>query len=1092
MGNQAINIFFDLITEFFKNQLIDKKKAIVFFQGFPGSFYKALEKLENIEHFTKSNALNNGYIDFTKINPSKILTDYIGNQGLSWGYYEEFITITEILNDLNIYNGEIIVVRNNLFSVYYPIEVSVQTGVAAQVFDNDTLNGESDIQKYYSDFKLINEAGYFSYINKHYDIDTNKSIQQIDFYNSQSNCLNIKAQLPEKRISILNLETIKLEMQSGNLSDTCYLVNKLKTQPTQDIRALNILGSRYNILFKSEDTPRGIETKEEAKHLTEFKKYWGESAEYRSLSIYKDPSINSETIDISQGVLISDIIRQCEDAISSTVQYSDLIITAPTGAGKSLFFQVPGIYLHNQYNALTLVVTPLIALMRDQVLELEEKGVDFATYINSEITYEQRQSRLEGIKAGHYSIVYLSPELLLANDIRSIIGDRQLALVVVDEAHLVTSWGRDFRVDYWFLGDYLEKIRRTQFYQSNHFESLRFPILCLTATAVFGGRDDVVGELQNSLNLSCSAEHLYIGYVRRDNISFDIQQASKKKNTRKEDKVNWTCQRINEFCENKQKAIAYFPYIAQIDDVHKEIMTNYPQCRPYVERYSGGMDKFDKNDAYENFRYRKISTMLATKAFGMGINIPDVDVVYHYAPTGTLADYVQEIGRAARTLDKGYAKTDHMPNDMQYAQTLWGLSGLRHYQIKAMMKKLHDLYLTKKHRNLLITPDVFSYLFDARNVDNKVKSGLMLLSADLLEKYHFKVITLRPKSIFSKHYIHVPEEVEKEFLNRFKTYCVLMRDDKPRTIPGYGNKAEVVIYNANNIYEIDLSQVWENEFVEYTFAKFKHLFFTGNLFESGDLKITPRIKLIIHYEKDYETIKEEMFKIISAIQKTVNTIHYRFGGREFTFEDFRKAFTENYSKKLRREYITMLLDLFCYEGVYFEDLPVEQWKFINKSKTQGENELFNENSYCIRTQKYNFIEQNLKRYLVQCHPNNDESNAFSTYLKIPKGDGKYSEYQLLASLLELFNLATYELVGGRNPQIFIRINDPLKLKRIAESDREYRNSLLVDIGEKHKRAAQIVDKFLTKDMSDYERWSLIESYFLGYDDKIDLLLGIKE
>lgn len=1089
---KPVDVFSKLLTEFLDIQIKSHAHAILFFQGFSNSFYEALLK-KGIKRFSNTPLIvNGGYIDYAKIEPHKLLTKYIGSQGLSWGYYEELIAISEVLNDLTVYEGELMVVKNDLFDVYYPIDVPVERDYASKIYDSDNItNGDEPLLKYYPDFKVVDGTKYFSFLNKHNEIDTNKKIQEIKFFrNLKTTEINIY--LEEQRISTLDLDPIKLDLQEGNISNVCFLVNKWNNKQLTDMEALNLLGSRYNVIFKPENISRQLEKDEEYKHFPEFKKYWGDSAEYRNLQIYNDPAMSSETVQISQGSLITDIINQCEIAMFDTLQYSDLIITAPTGAGKSLFFQVPGIYLHTHYNALTLVITPLIALMKDQVLELEHRGVSFSTYINSEISYEERQSRLEGIRSGRYSIVYLSPELLLANDINALIGERTLGLVVVDEAHLVTSWGRDFRVDYWFLGDYVEKIRQSHYYQPKNRLILRFPILCLTATAVFGGRDDVVGELQNSLHLRCSAEHLYIGYVRRNNISFDIYEVSKKRNSKKEEKVNRTCQRISEFCEKQKKAIVYFPYVSQIEDVHNEIRSKHQKYQQYVELYSGSMDKFEKNEAYHNFRDSKISTMLATKAFGMGVNIPDVDIVYHFAPTGTLADYVQEIGRAARTLDSGLAMTDYMPNDMHYARTLWGLSGLRHYQIKAIMKKLYDLYTTQKHRNLLISPDVFGYLFDARNVDNKVKSGLMLLSADLLEKYHFRVITLRPKSIFSKHYIHVPTEVEDEFLNEFGKYCVLMKDDKPRIIPGQGFRAEVKVYNSGKIYEIDLSQVWENEFVDLTFAKFKYHFFAGDLFTFDAERISPRIKLMIHYEKGYEAVKEQMLIIISAVQRAITHIHARFGGREFTFEDFRKAFADIYKNKVRREYIMMLLDLFCYEGAYFTDIPVEHWKFIQRTKTKGDNELFNENKYCIRTQKHSFIEQNLKRYLGQCQPNSETENVFSTYLTIPRENGKHSEYQLLASLLELFNLATYELLGGRNPQIFVRINDPLKLKRIADSGREYRNSLLVDIGEKHQRAAQIVDKFLKAKMSDEDRWSLIESYFLGYDGEVDTMLGIKD
>ena len=356
--------------------------------------------------------------------------------------------------------------------------------------------------------------------------------------------------------------------------------------------------------------------------------------------------------------------------------YSDIIITAPTGTGKSIFFQIPAIYLHEEYSLLTIVISPLIALMNDQVNEIKERGISFSTYINSEITFEERQERIAGIKDGKYSIIYLSPELLLANDIKNIIGDRKIGLFVVDEAHLVTSWGRDFRVDYWFLGDYIEKLRRGNRF-NNNTDSMQFPVLCLTATAVFGGTDDVVGDLQKSLNLACSYDNIYFGSVRRDNcdhsIEFDINVVGERKsNTNKEDKINQTCKRIINLIESNKKTIVYFPYISQIEDVYKKVVELKPEYANYIERYSGsGMDKFEKNESYTRFKERDLSIMLSTKAFGMGINIPDVEVVYHYAPTGTLADYVQEIGRAARKIPKGYAVTDYLKNDMNYAKVLW-------------------------------------------------------------------------------------------------------------------------------------------------------------------------------------------------------------------------------------------------------------------------------------------------------------------------------------------------------------------------------------------------------------------------------------
>jgi ATP-dependent DNA helicase RecQ len=146
----------------------------------------------------------------------------------------------------------------------------------------------------------------------------------------------------------------------------------------------------------------------------------------------------------------------------------------------------------------------------------------------------------------------------------------------------------------------------------------------------------------------------------------------------------------------------------------------------------------------------------------------------------------------------------------------------------------------------------------------------------------------------------------------------------------------------------------------------------------------------------------------------------------------------------------------------------------------------------MRTAKFGYIERNIQRYMRMAAPNDASGNRFITYLCVPKRGQTYSEYQLVACLLELFGFATYDLVGGRNPQIFVRINDPLKLARISSAKSEYRNRFLTDIEQRHKRAAAIVDSFMTAKLDDQARWSLIENYFLGFDNLVDSQLGVIE
>jgi len=1088
---EAMSAYQSLVAIFLKHLITmsNPGNMMLVFQGFPLPFYNALSQ-KNVKHFTGN--WDGMYPDFNTVSGVNLLSEFITQQGVCWGFYEELIALSETLNDFSVYTGKIIVIKNNLFDNYYPLPIAEDSASIISSFESEKASDtDSRIFHFYSDYKIEGSNLLLSFVNRHFMVDINKEIEERDFYLIiQEEVPNTQLDFAITKVAVSSLPEIKCLLQKGAILNKHYQI-KGDDSPKlhNELLALNILGSFYSVSFTISQSAKHSENGGE-KYLPLLHHYWGDSANYRLRPFYKNPAIGKEVVDISQGAIISDIIDQCNSALSkNNSQYSDIIVTAPTGAGKSIFFQIPGIYLHelSSDNAITLVICPLVALMIDQVKELNDRGINYATYINSALTYEERQSRLEGIKSGRYSIIYLSPELLLAYDIHSLIGDRRIGLLVIDEAHLVTSWGRDFRVDYWFLGDHIEKIRRGSYYSKN--AETNFPILCLTATAVFGGRDDIIGDLQNSLHLTCYSDHMYIGYVRRDNIEFIIRHPKKEKKSDKDEKLALTTAAICGYVKNGEKTIVYFPYKSQIEDVRTKLISDHPGVFLEVEKYySGDMKSMEKDESYSNFRETKSHIMLATKAFGMGVNISDILNVYHYAPTGTLADYVQEIGRAARQLKKGYAITDYLKSDMHYAQTLWGLSGLRHYQIKAIIKKLYSLYAEKQHRNLLFSPETFSYLFDAKSVDTKVKSGLMLLSSDLLEKYHFKVIAVRPKNLFSNQYIIVPKKIENLFLEKFGKYCNRMEDSYQQIEYAYGKMSDITTTKSGDIFEIDLAQMWENEFVDTTFAQFKYQFFSGGLFNFGDENIVPNMKLIITWDKGYYEISEAFTALAIAIQDTFNDLKRNFGGRNFTFNDFTQLFKKYYKYDTRREYLRMLLELFCYDHVDIYDTPSEPWKFIERRKAEAENQV--DSVFCFRTQKYAHISANLQRYYKQAAPNTPDRKKYITYLAIPKEGAKQSYQQLMASILQLFDFASYEFIGGRNPQIFVRINDPIKLRRIAESNREYKNSILTEIEDRHKRAVQIMNHFMVADFTTEERWELIENYFLGNDDVVDAMLNI--
>ena len=345
----------------------------------------------------------------------------------------------------------------------------------------------------------------------------------------------------------------------------------------------------------------------QAETVSLLKQYWGPSAEFRNILIYENPEISSNIVPVSQGLIVDTIINEYKKGCDGVLP-RDIFITAPTGAGKSLIFQLPAFYAANNGDV-TIVVSPLKALMTDQVEILhKDRQYTKVEFLNSDLTLIDRDKIIESCKKGDIDILYLSPELLLSYDIHYFLGERKLGLLIVDEAHLITTWGRDFRVDYWFLGNHINKIRK--------FNNYMFPLVALTATAVYGGINDMVFDSINSLNMH--DPHKFIGNVRRKNIEFVIDThddyTSGKYDQNKETE---TIEFVKGIQELGMKGIVYAPYtrhINKLKDKADEIDTNM------VVAYHGGMLRDQQQFSYQAFKSNQCKIMISTKAFGMGVD----------------------------------------------------------------------------------------------------------------------------------------------------------------------------------------------------------------------------------------------------------------------------------------------------------------------------------------------------------------------------------------------------------------------------------------------------------------------------------------
>ena len=731
---------------------------------------------------------------------------------------------------------------------------------------------------------------------------------------------------------------------------------------------------------------------------------------------------------------------------------SDVFLTAPTGAGKSLLFQLPAIYIAEHFNALTIVISPLIALMKDQVEGLKQRGYNKAVCLNSELSLVDREAEIERIKNGETHILYLSPELLLSYDISMFLGERKLGLLVIDEAHLVTTWGRDFRVDYWYLGNFIRKIRK--------YTEHKFPVLAVTATAVYdpNGVNDMVFETLDSLSMDPVIK--YLGKVRRDDIKFDIKEVQILTG-HEEQKIKLTSSRISEYIKRNDKIIIYCPWTRQIAPIRDHLPIAEKEL---VQLYYGNLDAVNKEESYQRFRNGSSRAMISTKAFGMGVDIDDITVVYHHAPSGHLADYVQEIGRLARRSDlTGIAAIDFNKKDLKFTKILFGLSSIKQYQVAMVLDKLNKIYKIKKSRNMLVSVDDFEYIFNFDNVDveQKVKSSLLLLEKDLLNKYRYNVLIVRPKSLFTSAYIKISNEHLTVFQNKFGNYLKLVSNER---VESKGHK----------VFIIQLEKLWEEKFSKKSFPLVKKEYFDCQLFNE-EIPYKPQLKINYVLNKN----ANDSFNILTFYFDIIHRCFSQMSGFFTKNEIIAKLKSDQTAIHLglNNLFIKRLADLIL--SIYsdpgkpdkFNKMNIPADCFLQSRRVEHEYE------YRIINKAYPKVQASLRQtfYTVfNSHPDKLEQTVF---ISIDTIGNKNRSLIRLAYILETFNIGTYEIAGGEVPAIFIRINDPVKINWLTKN--EYENEILKGVDARQKISVKIMEHFFTTKMDDNERWEFIEDFFLG-------------
>lgn len=316
-----------------------------------------------------------------------------------------------------------------------------------------------------------------------------------------------------------------------------------------------------------------------------------------------------------------------EKAVKAAVDNKSIIAVFPTGGGKSITFQVPALMSGEAARGLTVVISPLQSLMKDQVDNLEKIGITDAVTINGLLDPIERAKSFERVEDGSAAILYISPESLRSRTIERLISGRKIARFVIDEAHCFSSWGQDFRVDYLYIGDFIKRIQE----QKNLDDGI--PVSCFTATAKQKVIEDIREYFMEKLSLNLE---LFTSKASRTNLHYSVYEKGNE-----EEKY----QAARDLIEEKNcPAIIYVSRTRTAYNLAERLTKDGYNARPY----HGKMDKSEKTVNQDSFISGETNIMVATSAFGMGVDKKDVGMVIHYEISDSLENYVQEAGRAGR------------------------------------------------------------------------------------------------------------------------------------------------------------------------------------------------------------------------------------------------------------------------------------------------------------------------------------------------------------------------------------------------------------------------------------------------------------
>lgn len=407
---------------------------------------------------------------------------------------------------------------------------------------------------------------------------------------------------------------------------------------------------------------------------------------------------------------IEDIIPLQEQVVQASLKDESFITVFPTGGGKSLTFQLPALMRGEGCSHLTVIISPLQSLMKDQIDVLTNRyDIISAVTLNGLQTPIERSAALERLEDGRAHLLYISPESLRSRTIKNLLLKRTISRFVIDEAHCFSIWGQDFRVDYAFIGKFIYTI------QEEKRLTRPIPVSCFTATAKKQVIDDIKFYFNNTLGLKLN---VYKTKISRPNLHYRIIQI-------KDDKQKFQ-ELLRLLDETNGAIIIYVTKVKSCNKLANKLIQDGYNALPY----NGKMDRDQKIDHQNKFMNGEVKIIVATTAFGMGVDKDDVQKVIHYEISSSLEGYVQEAGRAGRRLG---LEADCIilfnENDLNIHFQLLQLGKLNHNEINQIWRSIKFLSASgnKISKSAMEIAKKAGWQVEMNYLETKVKASISAL-----------------------------------------------------------------------------------------------------------------------------------------------------------------------------------------------------------------------------------------------------------------------------------------------------------------------------------------------------------------------------